>query len=267
MVRLISWNVNGIRAVHKRGDLDWLWNEDHDVVCIQETKAHVEQLPKELVPPPGWKAIYESGEKKGYSGVATFVREGVQCDLIARGLGEERFDNEGRVLITDMGPFILLNIYFPNGGRGGDRLQLKNDFNERFLEIIEGFVEEGRDVVTCGDFNIAHRDIDIARPEAWSHISGFLPAERAFFDRLLDAGFVDTFRAENGDRPNAFTWWDVRVSAREINEGWRIDYFVINENLEDFLSDAWISSHISGSDHCPVGLELELELGLEEASG
>jgi exodeoxyribonuclease-3 len=259
-MKLVSWNVNGVRAVHKRGDLAWAF-QDADVVCIQETKAAPEQVPEDLRAPEGWQASWVLGEKKGYSGVATFVRDGIEAREIGSGFGKDpRFDNEGRVLVHDLGAFVLLNIYFPNGGRGPDRLQYKLDFYEAFHEYVLELLEDGRDVVVCGDVNTAHRDIDVAKPEEWANESSCLPEERAFLDRLLESGFIDTYRAEAGDRPNVYTWWDVRKDAREINEGQRIDYFFINEGLEDLLVDAWVNPNISGSDHCPIGLELELDL-------
>ncbi|MFZ9887549.1 MAG: exodeoxyribonuclease III [Myxococcota bacterium] len=261
MVRLTSWNVNGIRAVHKRGDLDWLWSSDSDIILLQETKCSVDQVPPELMPPPGFQAAYCAGERKGYSGVATFWREGLSCDVVGRGFGEERFDNEGRILITDHGAFVLLNIYFPNGGSGEPRLRYKMDFYAAFHAYVDRLRAEGREVVVGGDYNTAHRDIDLALPEKWGHLSGALPEERQVFQALLDGGFVDTFRAEHGDRPGAYTFWETRVRARKDNLGWRIDYFLITEGLEETLGDAWISPHILGSDHCPVGVELDVDLG------
>lgn len=264
MVRMISWNVNGVRAVHQRGDLDWLWSSDADIVCLQETKASEDQLEPELLQPKGWRAFFSSGKKKGYSGVATFVREHVPADLVAKGFGIPRFDDEGRVLVTDHGPFLLMNIYFPNGGRSEERLRYKLDFYEAFQQYANRLVEEGRDVVVCGDVNTAHREIDLAQPEQNRNVSGFLPEERAWVDRFLASGWIDTFRAEHGDRPNQYTWWDMRTDARPDNLGWRIDYFFIHERLEDYLVDAWIMPQILGSDHCPVGLELDIPLGAEE---
>lgn len=260
MVRLISWNVNGVRAVHQRGQLEWLWRSDADIVCLQETKCSVDQLEPELLTPPGWQAVWNSAERKGYSGVATFAREGLPMEVVAKGLGVERFDNEGRVIATDHGAFLLFNVYFPNGGRSAERLQYKLDFYEAFAERVNGLVDEGRDVVICGDVNTAHREIDLAQPEKNQHLSGFLPKEREWIDRLLEAGWVDTFRAEHGDRPGQYTWWDMRTDARPDNLGWRIDYFFVNERLEELLVDAWISPQIMGSDHCPVGLELDVHL-------
>ena len=262
-MRLLSWNVNGIRAIYKRGDLDWLWQSDTDVICIQETKAHKEQLPQALldqIAQAGFVAHWSSGQKKGYSGVATFVREGVPGEPIGTGFGdEERFDVEGRIQITDHEAFVLLNIYFPNGGQGPERVAYKAAFNAAFERYVLALVDAGRDVVVCGDLNIAHQPIDLAQHERFEGVSGFLPQERAFLTGFLEKGFIDTFRAEHPDRTGAYTFWDYKTNARADNLGWRIDYFLINERLEDFMVDAWISSHILGSDHCPVGLELEFD--------
>jgi exodeoxyribonuclease-3 len=263
MVRIVSWNVNGVRATHERGDLDWLWNGDADIVCLQETKATLEQVEKvdpKLAAPDGWRAFWCWGERKGYSGTATFVREGLAGELIGTGFGIERFDNEGRVVVTDHGAFVLLNIYFPNGGTGEKRLNYKMDFYAAFREYVEKLVDEGRDVVVGGDVNTALLDIDVADPERWADISGFLPMEREWLADFADSGWIDTFRAEHGDRPHEYTFWETRTDARRDNYGWRIDYFFVNERLEDFLVDAWTSPHIMGSDHCPIGVELELDL-------
>lgn len=264
MARLISWNVNGVRAVHQRGDLDWLWSSDADIVLLQETKASIDQVPPELATPPGWKSQWCWGEKKGYSGVATFWREGIRGEPIGTGFGIERFDNEGRIVVTDHGAFVLLNIYFPNAGRGPERLRYKMEFYAAFRAYVDHLVAEGRDVVVGGDVNTAHREIDLAMPERWGKYTGFLPEERRWLDELFESGWIDTFRAEHGDRPNCYTFWETRVDARADNLGWRIDYFLINERLEDQLVDAWISPHIRGSDHCPVGLELEVDLHEDE---
>lgn len=269
MVRLVSWNVNGVRAVHQRGDLDWLWKGDSDVILLQETKCTLDQLPPELAKPPGWNAVWCWGERKGYSGVATFWREGLQGEVIAKGFGVERFDNEGRIIVTDHGAFVLLNIYFPNGGSGPERLQYKMEFYAAFREYVQRLRDEGREVVVGGDLNTAHRPIDLALPDRWQRFSGFLPEERAWVDDFLASGWIDTYRAEHGDKTGAYTFWETRVDARKDNLGWRIDYFFITEGLEDLLVDAWISSHIFGSDHCPVGLELEVDLeqGAPEEDG
>lgn len=257
-MRLTSWNVNGIRALHSRGDLDWAFASDHDVFCLQEVKADPAGLPAALRAPDGWRVVFNAGDKKGYSGVATYVREEHDLVVVAEGLGEERFDREGRVIATDHGAFLLYNIYFPNGRQGPERVQFKIDFYERLLDVVTAHREDGREVVICGDFNTALTDNDVWAPKEWEGVSTCLPDERAVFQKLLDSGFIDTFRAEAGDRAGQFSYWDYLSEARADNRGIRIDYFLISEGLEDYLADAWISSQIMGSDHCPVGLELDV---------
>ncbi len=260
-MRLISWNINGVRAVHKRGELDWAFTtEDADVVCLQETKVSAEDLPRSLSHPEGWKSLYNPAERKGYSGVATYLREDLAPAAWAPGLGLDRFDGEGRVIRCDLDAFVLYNIYFPNGGRGPERLAFKLDFYDAVFDQLTALVDQGREVVLCGDVNCAHRDIDIHDPARFAGHTGFSQKERAFVDRLLDAGFVDSFRAEHGDLERQFTWWDNYRNYRPKNDGWRIDYFFITEGLEEVMVDAWISPHIMGSDHCPIGLELDIDL-------
>jgi exodeoxyribonuclease-3 len=260
-MRLVSWNVNGLRAVHGRGDLAWAFDVDVDVLCLQETKIQPDAIPDEIKSPPGWRSWWSFGKKKGYSGTAVFVRDAIPAEPFTFHIGRDDrpdFDEEGRVVGVDLGAFVLLDIYFPNGASGPDRLAYKRAWHERFLdEIVE--LKKARSVVVCGDFNIGHRPIDVALPEKWSKYSGFLPEEREWFDRMLSAGFVDTFRAEKGDLPRQFTFWETRIDARKDNLGWRIDYFLVSRDLEEKILDAWISPQIMGSDHCPVGVELDVK--------
>lgn len=266
-MRLVSWNVNGLRAVHGRGDLSWAFDGDPDVLCLQETKIQPEAITDEMKAPHSpsgrWRSWWSFGKKKGYSGTAVFVRDRFAahpCELKLGGTDRPDLDEEGRVVGIDFGAFVLFNVYCPNGASGPERLAFKQVWHERFLaELIE--LKKTRSVVICGDFNIGHRTIDVAMPERWSRYSGFLPEERAWFDRFLAAGFVDTFRAEKGDLPRQYTFWETRVDARKKNVGWRIDYFIISADLEEKLVDAWISPQIMGSDHCPVGIELDVQLG------
>ncbi len=254
-MRLVSWNVNGIRAVFKKGFGDWFKAEKADIVCLQETKAQPEQLTPDALNPHGYHGEFAWGEKKGYSGVATFSKQAPQ--KIERGLGLAAFDNEGRVLVTRHGDITLFNIYFPNGKAREERLKFKLDFYESFLnEVIPRYRRRGDDkIVICGDVNTAHQDIDLARPKENRAISGFLPEERRWLDCLLATGFIDTFREfEKG--PGHYSWWDQQSRARERNVGWRIDYFFISENLRPRLKSAFIEPETAGSDHCPVGIEL-----------
>ncbi len=255
MIRLVSWNVNGLRAVYKKGFLDWFADELPDVLCLQEIKAMEEQLPFELRSVPGYTPYYDSAERKGYSGVALYTSpepQEVRC-----GFGDKRFDGEGRTLAADYGSFVLFNVYFPNGGQGPERLQYKLDFYESFLASIEKLRKKGRHIVVCGDVNTAHREIDLARPKENRKNTGFLPEERAWIDRLLEAGYIDTFRMFSSEA-GQYSWWDMKTRARERNVGWRLDYFFVSESLRDKVKSAGIMPEVTGSDHCPVELTLEL---------
>jgi len=252
-MKIISWNVNGIRAAERKGFLGWIEKENPEIVCVQETKANPSQLNSGLLEPSGYRTFWASAEKKGYSGVAVFTsREPVSAQ---EGLGIERFDREGRTLILDYGEFVLLNLYFPNGGRDKQRVPFKLDFCEEFLNTVDRFRNAGKKVLICGDFNTAHREIDLARPKENVGSTGFLPEERAFLDRFVARGYVDTFREFNDD-PDQYTWWDYKTFARRRNIGWRLDYFFATENLVPSLTSAFILSEVMGSDHCPVGVEL-----------
>ena len=253
-MKLISWNVNGVRAAVKKGLLDWLESEKPDILCLQETKAHKEQLTSEILEDHGYHTYWHSGEKKGYSGVATFSRE--EPLYVQEGLGIEKYDIEGRVLLTEHENFLLYNIYFPNGQKDEMRLQYKLDFYDDLLPIINEQVESGHNVIVTGDWNTAHHPIDLARPKENVKTSGFMPVEREKLDIYVENGWVDTFRMfhDEGDR---YSWWSYRFGVRERNVGWRIDYFFINESMADLCLDADIHHDILGSDHCPVSLLLD----------
>jgi exodeoxyribonuclease-3 len=253
-MKLISWNVNGVRAVNKKGFLKWLEDTDPHILCLQETKAHVEQLPGELLEGHGYHTYWHSGEKRGYSGVATYCKE--EALYVQEGLGIDIFDREGRVLITEHPNFLLYNIYFPNGQRDQERLQYKLDFYDELLPIINEQVESGNNVIVTGDWNTAHHPIDLARPKDNVKNSGFMPIERDRLDTYVENGWVDTFRIfhPEGDR---YSWWTYRFGARSRNVGWRIDYFFVNEGFTDQVLDGDIHHEIMGSDHCPISLEVE----------
>jgi exodeoxyribonuclease III len=253
-VRILSWNVNGIRAVLKKNFLAWLKEASPDILCLQETKAQPSQLAPELLHPEGYTAYWNSAERPGYSGVATFCRE--KPLSVKRGFEVRRFDCEGRVLETDHGDFTLLNIYFPNGKMGSERLAFKLDFYEEALRYFRELRAKGRRLVVCGDYNTAHKPIDLKHPQANEKISGFLPEERAWMDRLVGEGFVDTFRVFDPS-PDKYTWWDMRSFARARNVGWRIDYHFISADLRAHLEEACILPEVLGSDHCPVGVTLK----------
>ncbi|MFQ6678773.1 MAG: exodeoxyribonuclease III [Fidelibacterota bacterium] len=252
-MKIISWNVNGIRAVFKKGFLDWLGEADPDILCIQETKAHVEQLPKEILEDHGYYTYWHSGERRGYSGVATFSKE--EPLYVQEGLGINRFDKEGRVLLTEHPNFLLYNIYFPNGQRDQERLDYKLDFYDELLPIINDQVESGHNVIVTGDWNTAHHPIDLARPKENVKNSGFMPIERERLNTYVDNGWVDTFRMLHPE-PDRYSWWTYRFGARSRNVGWRIDYFFVNEGFTEQVLDADIHDNVMGSDHCPISLEV-----------
>lgn len=253
-LRLVSWNVNGIRAAQKKGFLEWFAEESPDILCIQETKANRPQLSKSLTEVPGYAAYFSPQERKGYSGVALYTkREPASIDY---GLGIERFDSEGRTVVADFEDFVLLGIYFPNGKRSAERLQYKMDFYDAFLDYVDGLTAQGRNVVVCGDVNTAHKEIDLARPKENVKVSGFLPSEREWMDKFLAHGYADTFRMFNQEGGN-YTYWDQMTKARERNVGWRIDYFFVSSGFASRISDAFIRSEVPGSDHCPLGIEIE----------
>ena len=252
-MKLISWNVNGVRAIVKKGFLDWLEQEQPDVLCLQETKAHIDQLAAEILTDHGYHTYWHSGERRGYSGVATFCK--TEPLYVQEGLGIERYDVEGRVLITEHENFLLYNIYFPNGQKDDERLQYKLDFYDDLLPIINEQAESGNNVVVTGDWNTAHHPIDLARPKENVKTSGFMPVEREKLDIYVENGWVDTFRLfhQGGER---YSWWTYRIGARERNVGWRIDYFFVNEGFVENIVDGDIHDEVMGSDHCPVSLEL-----------
>ena len=253
-MKLLSWNVNGIRAAYKKGILNWFSVEQPDILCIQETKAMKEQLPEDLINVNGYNSFFSSAERKGYSGTATYTK--VNPLKVSNGIGIQKFDSEGRFLVTEFDEFMLFNIYFPNGKAKAERLQYKMDFYEAFLKHLKKLLKQGKKIVICGDVNTAHKAIDLARPKPNEKISGFLPKERAWIDKLLEAGFIDTFRVFN-QKPEQYTWWDMMTRARDRNVGWRIDYFFVSDNLKDNLKNAFILPDVMGSDHCPVGIELK----------
>ncbi len=254
-VRIYSWNVNGLRAIHKKGFLDWLQKVKPDILAIQETKANPNQLPQEVKSIAGYYSYFVTAERKGYSGVALYTK--TEPRLIAKGFGDLKYDIEGRTIIADYGDFTLYNIYFPNGKSSKERLKYKLAFYDALLDHVVGVLKKGTCVIICGDVNTAHEEIDLARPRENQKISGFLPEERSWIDRLLKAGFHDSFRIFNQDGGN-YTWWDMKTSARERNVGWRIDYFFVSKNLYKNVRRAQIFPTVMGSDHCPIGIELEV---------
>jgi len=253
-MKIFSWNVNGVRAIEKKGFLEWIEDEEPDIICIQETKAKVEQLGSSLIEDHGYHTYWHSAERPGYSGVATFSK--TEPYYVQKGLGIDRFDSEGRVLITEHENFLLYNIYFPNGQKDEVRLNYKLDFYDELLPIINNQVESGSNVIVTGDWNTAHYPIDLARPKENVKTSGFMPIEREKMDQYVKSGWVDTFRYFH-DEPDRYSWWTYRFGARQRNVGWRIDYFFVNESFISEIESADIHENVMGSDHCPVSITIK----------
>lgn len=254
-IKIISWNVNGIRAVLRKGFLKWLDKENPDILCLQETKAWRDQLGKDVTDHKKYRSFWHSAtSKKGYSGVATFTKE--EPLHVETGFGIEKFDMEGRVVMTEFKKFMLFNVYFPNGKQDSERLNYKLEFYDAFLAHINKLKKKGKKIIFCGDVNTAHKEIDLARPKANEKISGFLPIERKWIDRVVKDGYLDSLR-EFHTEPDLYSWWDLKSRARERNVGWRIDYFFVQKELRKHLKDAYILPEVMGSDHCPVGITLQ----------
>ncbi len=249
-IRMISWNVNGIRAAVAKGFLHTVQELDADIMALQETRVKPEQLDESVRNIPGYQSWFHSAEKKGYSGVAVYSR--IPPVNVTTGMDDGQPDHEGRVLTLEFDNFFLVNTYFPNAGRELIRLNYKLEFNNRLLAYLKGLAEK-KSVVTCGDFNVAHRPIDLANPKSNENNAGYTQEERAWMDTFLKAGFVDTFRMFNQDEGH-YTWWSYRFNARPRNIGWRIDYFCVDEKSRGRVISAAILDHIEGSDHCPVEL-------------
>ncbi|MHA1114816.1 MAG: exodeoxyribonuclease III [Candidatus Heimdallarchaeaceae archaeon] len=259
---LISWNVNGIRSLSKKvvyknmSFREWVQFYSPHIICIQETKASQEQVPASISMIPGYHTYWSSAVRKGYSGVLTYTK--ARARSVNKNLGIEKFDIEGRMLETEFKHFVLFNVYFPNGKSSKERLDYKMEFYDVFLEYIEKVRSKGKPIIVCGDVNTAHKEIDLARPKENETISGFLPQEREWITKLIDHGYYDTFRLINGDIPNKYSWWSMRTRARERNVGWRIDYFFVSEELKNSVTDAFILDEIYGSDHCPIGIKINV---------
>ncbi len=254
-IKLYSWNVNGIRAAHNKGFLDWFKKEAPSMLCIQETKAHPEQLSADLLQVPNYLSYFSSAEKKGYSGVALYSL--IEPKAVFHGFDIPRFDSEGRIVAARYADFTLINIYYPNGKQSPERLQYKMAFYDAFLEWAEFLRKEQPNLIICGDVNTAHREIDLFHPKENEKVSGFLPEERAWMDKFFAHGYIDTFRLFNQEGGN-YTWWDQKSRARERNVGWRIDYFFVSENLKEKVMAAEIHPQVQGSDHCPISLIIDI---------
>ena len=259
-MKFISYNVNGIRASFKKGAFDTLLALGADIIGIQETKSTPEQLDEKLLSPTGYVSYFDSSkERKGYSGVAVYTK--VKPEKVEYGLGEASFDTEGRCLTLHFKTFAFVTAYFPNGGRDDEHFKFKLAYYDKFLAHVKKLEKKYKHVIFCGDLNVAHNEIDLARPKENSNQIGFLPIERAWVDRVIDAGFIDTFRAKHGDEVK-YSWWDQKTRARERNVGWRIDYMFVSsflaEKLKNTKTKADILDNFMGSDHAPVMLEIEV---------
>jgi exodeoxyribonuclease-3 len=254
-IKIISWNLAGIRAAVRKG----LWHKmkdiDADIYCFQEVKARPEQVELGFDYPNNYQSYWNPAEKAGYSGVSTFTK--IEPKSVVIGDRSNDWDDEGRVIITKFDEFTLLNVYFPNGKRDVGRLDYKMKFYEYFLKYINELRDRGEKIVFCGDVNTAHKEIDLARPKDNELVSGFLEIERKWIDKVVKAGYVDTFRMFNKEDGN-YSWWSQRSGARKRNVGWRIDYFFVDKSLKDSVKSAFIMPNVEGSDHCPVGIEIEI---------
>jgi len=254
-MKIISYNVNGIRAAIKKGFVEWVADNDFDVICLQETKANRDQVELEALEELGYQSSWHSAEKKGYSGVATFYKK--KPKKVVAGCGIEKYDNEGRVLRTDFGAVTILNCYFPSGTTGTVRQEVKFDFLKDFMVYIIDLKKTRKKIIVVGDYNIAHTEIDIHNPKTNKKSSGFLPEEREWMTQWFDSGFTDAFRSLDAEKVE-YSWWSYRAGARANNKGWRIDYQSVTDNLSKKIKDCYHINDAMHSDHCPVYLEIDV---------
>jgi exodeoxyribonuclease III len=255
VLRLYTWNVNGIRAAQKKGFLDWFNQTQPDILGIQETKAHPDQLEPELRQPDGYYSYWASAERKGYSGVALFSK--IEPKSVRLGFGYPEYDTEGRTIVAEYDDFVFITAYFPNGGQDHSRVPFKMEYKRRFLAFCNDLCAQGKSVIFCGDINTSHQPIDLARPKENEKNTGFMPEERAWIDAVIAQGHLDIFRVLNPDLEGAYSWWTARAGARERNVGWRLDYFFISPDLRERVVTSTIHADVLGSDHCPVSLTLK----------
>ena len=251
-MKLISWNVNGIRACINKGFKDFFNEIDADIFCIKETKCQKNQIDLEF---KGYTSYWNSAEKKGYSGTAIFTKQ--KPISVTYGIGIEEHDKEGRVITLEFEKFYMINIYTPNSKRELERLEYRQIWEDEIRKYMLK-LNENKPVIMCGDLNVAHKEIDLKNPKTNRHNAGFTDEERNKMTELLDAGFVDTFRVLYPEKENAYSWWSYMGHAREKNVGWRIDYFIVSKSIENCIKEAKIHSEILGSDHCPVELEIDI---------
>lgn len=252
-MRILSWNINGIRAAIKKGFIDYIKEEDFDIICLQEVKIADAMRIKEKIEFEGFTEYWNSAERPGYSGTLALVRGEVDYPYTA-GMGVAEYDIEGRTQVLELPDFYLVNCYFPNANNQLSRLDYKVGFDETLLKHLKK-LEKKKPVVLCGDYNVAHQEIDLARPKPNVGKPGFTVEERSWMDKFIEKGFVDTFREKNSDKVQ-YSWWSYRANARANNVGWRIDYFCVSDSFKNKIKDAFILDQVMGSDHCPVGIEL-----------
>lgn len=255
-MKIISWNVNGIRAFYKKGAFDWVLDEEPDFFCVQETKAEADQLPDGLRNPIGYFSYFNSSnERKGHSGTAIYTKD--EPEKVTYGLGIKQLDQQGRQINVFYKKFVLINCYFPNGGGPVERLHFKLQYYKEFLKFVKKIQKTGKKVIFCGDVNVAHAEIDLARPESNKNSVGFLPEEREWIDKYISAGFIDTFRNAYPETVR-YSWWDVKTRSRDRNVGWRIDYFFVDKSILNKVKKSEIADNVLGSDHAPLLLEIDL---------
>lgn len=252
--KVISYNVNGIRAALNKGFAEWLKTENPDIVLIQETKAHKEQVETSLFDDLGYKHYWFSAVKKGYSSVAILSK--LEPDFVQKGIGIEKYDVEGRTIRADFGDITIVNSYFPSGTTGTVRQDYKMEYLADFQKFIDDLKKKRPKIIACGDYNICHKPIDINHPERHKNTSGFLPEEREWVDKFIESGFIDSFREYNSN-PEEYSWWSYRAGSRAKNLGWRIDYHMVSELLRPQLKNAAILQEVHHSDHCPVVVEVD----------
>jgi exodeoxyribonuclease-3 len=252
-MEIYSWNVNGLRAISKKGFFDFVSEKSPDILCIQETKIQEDKLTDQLINIEGYYSYFSHADKKGYSGTAIYSKK--KPLKVEHGIGNEKFDSEGRIISAEFENFILFNIYFPNGQKDENRLNYKMKFYDALLNYLNNLKNQGKKLIICGDYNTAHNEMDIKNAKANEKYSGFLPIERAWMDKFISQGYVDTFREIHPEEVS-YSWWSYRFKAREKNVGWRIDYFFVSDNMIKDVESAEILGGVIGSDHCPIKIKI-----------
>lgn len=254
-MKIISWNVNGIRACSKKGFFSFLKQQQPDILCIQEAKAHIDQVDEELKSPEPYTSYWSLSEGSGYSGVVTYSK--IKPQSFSEGIGIYKFDREGRIIVTEYEDFVLFNIYFPNGSKDETRHLFKQEFLRKLSYYMKNLFSQKKEIIVVGDYNVAYLDIDVFDPQRLSSVSGFLPEERKWFLSFLNLGFIDSYRYFYPDKKDSYTWWSYRENSRKLNRGWRIDYICVTSGLKKKLKKVVIHDEEISSDHCPISIELD----------